>query len=82
MKHEYKFQDGEIVEFNQFPISGVGRIKGVANEGVAVLGATYIVEVISSTVTLPNSDYPYKTIAVFESNIIKTDARTVFPDLK
>lgn len=46
-------------------ISGTGLIKGIATNGVPILGKSYIVE-ISTSVGIDEKTYPYTHMTVFE----------------
>lgn len=63
---DYKFKNGDLVSFISSGIVGIGTIKGVAVNGVSLLGVNYIVE--------PNKKiegWNYDCISCFEANLMK-----------
>jgi hypothetical protein len=63
----YKYSDGEFVKFHlSDEVYGDGVIRGVALNGVPVLGITYIVEYKHLSVP-----WDYKCITVFESQFLE-----------
>jgi hypothetical protein len=69
---KYRFKDGDVITFSG-DVAGIGIVRGCASEPVAILGATYIVEVIHCTHDFPNETYPFKFIPVFESQMFLAD---------
>lgn len=62
-----KLENGKEVKFNNRVVSGTGKIVGVASEGVAVMGKTYVIEF--STLVDVNGvsiNYEYPTISMPE----------------
>lgn len=66
MKEDYRFQLNDVVEFDNGYAKGHGVIKGAATIGAPIIGKTYIIDVIESNLSLPNDEYPYTTISMFE----------------
>jgi hypothetical protein len=61
--HLYK--QGDVVEFSASKaVSGVGVVCGIANEGQAVIGTTYILEIKESNVD--KNVYPYTHFVIPE----------------
>lgn len=75
MKNEYKFKDGQTVNFDNGSISGQGRIIGASTIEQAVIGVNYIIDVEESNVELPNDTYPFKVISIFECHITETSSQ-------
>lgn len=69
MNAEYNFKQGQNVGFSNSGISGTGIIKGVAGAPTAVIGATYIIEVLTAHPPIDPDVYPFDHIAVFEAHI-------------
>jgi hypothetical protein len=61
-----KYPYDTIVDFTIGSFKGTGKIKGVALNEQAFLGASYIIEVLESNNPIPNETYPYTTIMVPE----------------
>lgn len=71
---KYKFKNNERVRFDNGIISGHGVVIGVASIAQSIIGAAYIVEVFESyDVILPNDEYPYTVIPMFECHIESLD---------
>ena len=61
-----QFKQGDKVAYNIVGImEGEGIIKGVATNGVPILGMQYIIEDLSSHI--PNKEYPYSHFVCFEA---------------
>lgn len=64
-----KFKNKEIVSFNNGVLWGVGRICGIAQTPLPVVGALYIMEVVSSNIPLPTQGYEYTHIGIHECHL-------------
>jgi hypothetical protein len=62
-----KYQEGQIVKFNNGFVKGIGKIRGIATIAQPVIGINYIVERYGTN--LQDKDYPYSCITVFECHI-------------
>lgn len=69
----YKFKQDDVVDFTSGELFGRGKVCGIASEGVAILGVTYIVEVIQVSYVMGASGPPikmdYTHIPCFECNM-------------
>lgn len=65
----YNFKDEQKVKFNNHVMSGIGIVRGVSTIPHAIIGATYIIEVVESSEPIPNASYPFKFIPMFECHI-------------
>lgn len=65
----YNFKDEQAVKFDNHVMTGTGIVRGVSNIPQAVIGATYIIEVIESSEAIPNDSYPFKFIPMFECHM-------------
>jgi hypothetical protein len=64
---KYRYRDGDIVKFSaDTELSGKGVVVGVAINNQPTLGALYMVKVTESSPALPNKEYPFSTIPMFE----------------
>ena len=64
-----EFAQGTIIRWDDSATSGKGVVRGVANNGVAVLGKSWIIEVTQSDPPIPNKTYPYTHRVVFGVHI-------------
>jgi len=63
----YKFKLNDFVHFDYHPITGVGKIKGVAVTEMPVVGVTYIVDIGETF----DETYPYTSVAIPEIHLTK-----------
>lgn len=63
--NEYKYKNGDLIEFENGVIKGKGNIKGVAVIPAPVIGTGYIVEYTELSI-----EFPYSCIVVFENQIL------------
>ena len=64
-KTEYK--NGDVINYDNGVMHGIGRIRGIAQTGEACIGRTFIVEDLSGNI--PNETYPFSYFAMFECHI-------------
>jgi len=69
----YKFFDGQIVTFNIRSLHGTGTIVGVSSGDQPIIGHTYMVQVISASVTIPNETYPYAVVSIPGCSILSAE---------
>jgi hypothetical protein len=62
----YKFKEDDFVEFDVGELKGYGYIRGIAEESVDALGATYIIQWENLRGPKGVPKYEYSCIAVFE----------------
>ncbi len=71
MSTKFNFNEGEKVTFdNKAGTTGFGLIRGVADNGNAILGHSYIIEPISIRPALDET-YPFSMIVMFEIHLQK-----------
>lgn len=75
MKTEYKFTDGQRVKFDNGVVTGTGYIIGACNTGQPFIGINYMIEVNigACSIKLPNDEYPFTVIPMFECHIEKVN---------
>lgn len=66
----YNFQQDQEIQFDNGMIQGCGKVVGCACIPQAVIGAQYIIKVTDGQ--LPNKEYPFDTISVFECHILES----------
>lgn len=67
--NQFDYHFGQRVFFDNGMCKGQGKIVGCSTIGVAVIGRSYMVEVLDGS--LPNDAYPFNTVAVFECHLLK-----------
>lgn len=66
MVNKENLKENTLVKFDlKNGISGTGRIKGIAIGENAIIGKSYIVEIIDS-IGVDKNTYPYSTMTIFE----------------
>jgi len=66
---KYRFKDRQKVWFDNRLMMGEGLVVGVVTMENFVMGATYMIEVLTCDVPIPNESYPFKTIPVIDSDL-------------
>lgn len=61
-----KFKQDDKVAFDSGSISGIGFIKGKASSEQPVIGSSWIIQVLSSDLKIPNNTYPFDHIVLPE----------------
>ena len=64
---DFAWKENDIVKYDIGLLKGKGKIKGVANSGVTLLGKSYILEDLSGNI--PNDTYPYTHFVCFEIHL-------------
>ena len=64
---EHNWHNGEVVEYDNGMMKGIGKVVGVAAAPCAVIGASMIIEDLSYNV--PSNDYPFSHFTVFEVHL-------------
>ncbi len=66
MDNIYKFKQDDMVDFTAGSIHGTGRVCGVANNPLPILGTTYIIEIVKTDASI---SYDYTHMPCFEANM-------------
>ena len=64
-----KFKQNEIVTFNNGVVWGTGKICGVAQNPLPVIGALYIIEVIKTSIPIVIEGCGYTHISIQECHL-------------
>lgn len=63
------YKQNDIVAFNNGLVWGVGKICGVAQNPLPVVGALYIIEVLKTSIPIVIEDCAYTHIAIQECHL-------------
>lgn len=63
----YKYEQGDMVDFDYQTVKGYGKVCGCATTGSPIIGRHYIVEVFQAE-GINSETYPFKCISIPESS--------------
>ena len=63
----YKFKNQQRVTFDTGEFSGTGLVVGYAIAEQPIIGASVIINVTESNVSIPTETYPYSVVSLFEA---------------
>ena len=66
MENSSTYKEGDLVRFNLGPVTGEGKIRGLATTALPSIGAIWIVEVVKS-MNLDRKLYPFSCLVAPES---------------
>lgn len=75
MKPTFNYKQNDKISFDTgvAGLSGKGIVVGCATEGAAVIGKTYMIKITESNYPIPNDQYPFDTISIFEVQMKKDE---------
>ena len=65
MKNDYKYEQGDVVDFDYHAVTGYGEVCGCSSTYEPVIGRMYIVKVIKAT-GIDEETYPFQCISIPE----------------
>ena len=63
----YKFKNQQRVTFDTGKFKGTGLVVGYSIAEQPVIGASVMINVTESNLSLPTEDYPYTVVSLFET---------------
>lgn len=69
MSQEFRYKENDRVVIDAGYFKGEGIVCGSSTVGAPIIGRTYLIKITHSTPMIPNEEYPFSVVAIFEVHL-------------